>query len=149
MLRSYRFCFFWLANEEIHRIVVCCEHFDTPSLGFILIPDNHMETLHRAFNRKHKCDSMCNFTKWERKSIRWRETEGDSWGSPKGRAKTWEGGTETILHTLLAAWMWWHSCCGVIWLVPSSARTNSRVEQTHRQERSNKISIWEYCFCIF
>lgn len=44
---------------------------------------------------------------------------------------------EAILHTLQLE----SSCSGVIWLVASSARTNSRVGQAHKQKRSNKMSI--------
>lgn len=57
--------------------------FDTPSLGFILIPDNPKEMLCGAFTRKHKFEFVCNLTKRMRKKIfkRGGKTEADSWGS--------------------------------------------------------------------
>lgn len=89
--------------------------FDTPSLGFILIPDNPKEMLCGAFTRKHKFEFVCNLTKRMRKKIFKREGRqrlivGGLFNSPwplpttwRGRAKTWERETEAILHTSLAA----------------------------------------------
>lgn len=82
-LGDFLFCFFFYQPRRGDSGLWCAVRcFDTPSLGFIPIPDNPRETLCRAFTRKHKFESL---TKRMRRKIckrGGRETiETDSWGS--------------------------------------------------------------------